>query len=148
MRTRAYQMPQMGALALASGEFVGFLDHDDQLLAHALYEVVQLLNWNANTDFIYSDEIMISERKAHIRPFPARFLPGLSALSLLYRSFCCHKEEHPEGDRRIQDRFCCIPGLRSVLRAVSQTRNISHIPKSCIGGGSTRRAVAISSRRG
>src|SRR5260370_40397431 len=31
------------ALQIASGEFVGFLDHDDELSPDALYEVVKLL---------------------------------------------------------------------------------------------------------
>jgi hypothetical protein len=51
------------ALAMASGEFIGFLDHDDQLLPNALYEVVLMLNRNARADFVYSDEILISERR-------------------------------------------------------------------------------------
>ena len=31
-----------GALSLATGEFVGFLDHDDELTPDALFEVVKL----------------------------------------------------------------------------------------------------------
>lgn len=43
------------ALELAGGEFVGFLDHDDELKPHALYQVVKLLNERRDLDFIYSD---------------------------------------------------------------------------------------------
>jgi hypothetical protein len=32
------------ALSMATGEFIGFLDHDDELKPNALYEVVKLLN--------------------------------------------------------------------------------------------------------
>lgn len=42
-------------LKMATGEFVGFLDHDDELKAHALYQVVKLLNERRDLDFIYSD---------------------------------------------------------------------------------------------
>ena len=44
------------ALSLATGEFIGFLDHDDELRPHALYEMVNLLNNDSNLDLIYSDE--------------------------------------------------------------------------------------------
>ena len=45
----------VAALALADGEYVGLLDHDDELTPDALYEVVKLLN-ERQYDFIYSDE--------------------------------------------------------------------------------------------
>ena len=44
------------ALALAEGEFVAFLDHDDELAPDALFEVVAHLNQHPDADFIYSDE--------------------------------------------------------------------------------------------
>ncbi|HEX2178850.1 MAG TPA: glycosyltransferase [Actinomycetota bacterium] len=43
------------ALDLATGEFVGFLGHDDELKPHALYQVIKLLNERRDLDFIYSD---------------------------------------------------------------------------------------------
>jgi GT2 family glycosyltransferase len=43
------------AAKLASGEFVGFLDHDDVLKPNALFEVVRLLNETPGLDFVYSD---------------------------------------------------------------------------------------------
>src|SRR5437868_724379 len=47
------------ALALAEGEFVALMDHDDVLPAHALYEVVVALNQQPDLDIIYSDEDQI-----------------------------------------------------------------------------------------
>ena len=49
------------ALALASGEFIALLDHDDVLLLHAL-AVVSELNHHRDADLIYSDEDKIDER--------------------------------------------------------------------------------------
>ncbi len=58
------------ALKLASGEFVGFLDHDDILWPNALYEVVKLLNEKPHARFIYSDEDKLDfDGKTHIEPF-------------------------------------------------------------------------------
>jgi GT2 family glycosyltransferase len=57
------------ALALASGEFVGLLDHDDELTRDALFEVVQLLNEQPELDFIYSDEDKLSVDGRREEPF-------------------------------------------------------------------------------
>ena len=57
------------ALSLAEGEFVGFLDHDDELAPFALFEVVKLLNERPELDFIYSDEDKINEKGKRSSPF-------------------------------------------------------------------------------
>ena len=40
------------AIDMASGEYIGFLDHDDLLSQDALYEVVKAINEEKNVDFI------------------------------------------------------------------------------------------------
>jgi GT2 family glycosyltransferase len=57
------------ALSLATGEFVTFLDHDDELAPVTLYEIVNLLNKNQDLDFIYSDDDKIDERGKRKEPF-------------------------------------------------------------------------------
>jgi len=44
------------AIELATGEFVGFLDHDDVLRPHALYAMASYLRDHADADLVYSDE--------------------------------------------------------------------------------------------
>ena len=44
------------ALALATGEFVALMDHDDVLPGHALYMVAVELNRHPDADIVYSDE--------------------------------------------------------------------------------------------
>src|SRR5262245_51496494 len=44
------------ALGLATGDYVGLLDHDDTLAPFALFEIVSALNANPDADFLYSDE--------------------------------------------------------------------------------------------
>lgn len=56
------------ALALASGNFVAFMDHDDLLAEHALYHVAALLECHPDTDLIYSDEDKIDQRGRHSQP--------------------------------------------------------------------------------
>jgi len=44
------------ALALATGEFVALLDHDDELAPHALLFVAQAINQTPDAQVLYSDE--------------------------------------------------------------------------------------------
>ena len=59
------------ALAMARGEFVALLDHDDLLAPPALFENASLLNRHPEADFLYSDRDLISEDGTR------RFLPFL-----------------------------------------------------------------------
>jgi len=56
------------ALALATGEFVAFLDHDDLLAERALYEVAAELDVHPDADLIFSDEDKIDERGVRSQP--------------------------------------------------------------------------------
>jgi glycosyltransferase involved in cell wall biosynthesis len=44
------------ALAMAKGEYIAFMDSDDELHPLALFEVVKLLNHHPEADVIYTDE--------------------------------------------------------------------------------------------
>jgi O-antigen biosynthesis protein len=44
------------AIGLATGDFVGFLDHDDVLRAHALHAMAAYFRDHADADLVYSDE--------------------------------------------------------------------------------------------
>jgi glycosyltransferase involved in cell wall biosynthesis len=66
------------ALALATGEWVALLDHDDELAPHALYELAALLNARPDTDLVYSDEDKIDkDGHRHSPYFKPDFLPDL-----------------------------------------------------------------------
>lgn len=53
------------AIALADGDFIGFIDHDDTLRRDALFETVKALN-EQEYDFIYSDEDKIIDEKGEL----------------------------------------------------------------------------------
>ena len=57
------------ALALASGEFIVLLDHDDLLPRHALAAVVHELNRHPDADIIYSDEDRLDEAGRRYDPY-------------------------------------------------------------------------------
>jgi GT2 family glycosyltransferase len=57
------------ALELVTGEFVGLLDHDDELHPLALYCMVEMINAHPDAALIYSDEDKISEEGARSEPY-------------------------------------------------------------------------------
>jgi len=75
------------ALSLVTGDYVGFLDHDDELAPHALYMVVEAINENPNVKIIYSDEDKIDEEGNRFEPhFKSDWNPDL----LLSQNYIAH----------------------------------------------------------
>jgi GT2 family glycosyltransferase len=118
------------ALAIARGEFVGFLDHDDELKPDALLEVVRLLNERPDLDFVYSDEDKKDVTGRLVEPF---FKPDWSPDLLLCKNFVTHFSVY---GRELLER---IGGFRTgyegsqdwdlVLRATELTDRVGHVPK-------------------
>jgi len=57
------------ALAMATGEFIALLDHDDELSEHALYMAALAVNTSPSLNLIYSDEDKIDERGRRFAPY-------------------------------------------------------------------------------
>jgi hypothetical protein len=57
------------ALAMAQGDFVALLDHDDELARHALYLVAVNLNANPRYDMLYSDEDKMDTQGRRFDPY-------------------------------------------------------------------------------
>ncbi len=129
-----------GALALATGEYIGLLDHDDLLAENALFEVAKVLQ-DKSVDIVYTDEDKVTDDLSrHLDP---NFKPDFSID--LFRShnyithfFVCRKE--------IIDK---IGGFRSdydgsqdydlMFRCIENSKVIKHIPmilyhwRVCVG---------------
>lgn len=117
------------ALALATGEFIALLDHDDELTPDALYEVVKFLQ-DHNADMIYTDEDKLDIKGNRCDPF---FKPDWSLDMFLSYMYTCHLGVYR---KRIVDE---LGGFREgydggqdydlVLRFIGKTNSIFHIPK-------------------
>jgi GT2 family glycosyltransferase len=75
------------ALALAKGEWIALLDHDDALPEHALFCVAQEINDHPEAALIYSDEDKMDDKG---RRFDPNFKPDWNPVLLLALNFFSH----------------------------------------------------------
>ena len=75
------------ALALASGDYIALLDHDDTLADHALYLVVEEINRHPEAELIYSDEDKIDKKGRRCDPY---FKPDWNPELLLGQNYISH----------------------------------------------------------
>jgi GT2 family glycosyltransferase len=122
-------------IAAAQGDYIAFLDHDDELTPDALFFVARALQEH-RYNLIYSDEDRIEEdgygRCVHHTPF---FKPGFDPDLLLSHNYICHLVVL---DREV---LSAVSGLRNgfegaqdhdlLLRAVARLApsDILHLPR-------------------
>ncbi len=118
------------AIGLAQGDFLAFLDHDDQLEPHALLEVAEILQADPDTDVFYSDHDILGEDGLFYGP---SFKPAWSPELLLSYMYLGHLKVYRTALVRK------LSGLRAgfegsadydlALRLVELTERVRHIPK-------------------
>ena len=118
------------AIALSDGEFIGLLDHDDELLPSALFEVVKLLNDKMDADLIYSDEVLLNEKGL---PVYAYYRPDFSIDYLLSHCYIVHfvviRSDIIKKLGGFRTEFPVSQDYDLFLRVLSETRKFYHIPK-------------------
>lgn len=118
------------AVQKSSGEYLAFMDHDDELTSDALYEIVKLIN-SEDPDIIYSDEEMIDGEGAFLH---SHFKPDFSPDLLFSHNYITHFLVVRKS------LFHEIGGFRSpydgaqdfdlILRLSEKTDKIGHVPKT------------------
>lgn len=118
-------------LLLASGDYIGLLDHDDLLEPHALYEMRKALEEHPEAEVLYSDEDKVSFDLTHY--FEPHWKPEFNPDLLRSNNYICH---FLVFQRDLLDR---VGGFRAeydgaqdfdlVLRLTEQAKEVVHIPK-------------------
>jgi GT2 family glycosyltransferase len=118
------------ALALATGEFAAFIDHDDEVEPQALYEVARAINERPDVDVLHTDFDSIDENGLRAAP---TFWPDWSPERLETLPYTVHL--------RVHRRSCieAVGGLRAALdgaqdydlalRLAERTDKVVHIPQ-------------------
>ena len=119
------------ALSLATGDYIGLLDHDDLLPKHSLYEIVKVINSNPKVEFIYSDEDKLETIKGP--RYGVFFKPDFSPYTLNSANYICHfsvfKKDLMDKLEGFRSEYDGSQDFDIVARASELTNNIEHISK-------------------
>ncbi len=118
------------ALDLASGEFITFLDHDDELAPEALAYVACEIGRHPETDLLYSDEDLIGTDGQRYNPY---FKPDWNPELLRSQNYLCHLAVYRATLLRSLDILGpAVQGSQDwdlALQASESTRRIRHLPR-------------------
>lgn len=118
------------ALAMARGEFVALLDHDDELERHALFRLAQAIVEDG-PDMVYSDEALITAETGAIHGF--FFRPTFSKELLRAHPYIVHLVAFRTALLREIGGFDPTLGISQdydlILRATEKAVSIAHIPE-------------------
>ena len=122
------------ALKLATGDYIGLLDHDDLLPLNCLYEVVKAINENPEIEYIYTDEDKIEDVES--KRYDPHFKPDYAPDFLMSGNYICHfsvfKKELMNKLEGFRSDYDGAQDFDIILRAtenVKDIKNIKHIPK-------------------
>ena len=119
------------ALDIATGEFIGLLDHDDLLEENALYEIVSCLNEKKETDVLYTDEDKVTTNLYEY--FSPNFKPDFNLDMLRANNYICHffvaKKELIEKVGGFRAEYNGAQDYDLILRCTEQAQNVAHIAK-------------------
>lgn len=118
------------AIAMASGEFVALLDHDDELHPNALFEIAHILQSRRDADIIYTDNDMMNTEG---RRFSPKFKPDWSPELLLSYMYISHlmvcRTALVRESGGFREGFEGSQDHDLALRLSEKTDRIYHIPK-------------------
>jgi len=118
------------ALALAKGDYIALLDHDDEISIDALYENAKVINSTPEAGLIYSDEDKLTMEGKRIEAY---FKPDYSPDLLHANNYICHftviKTEIAKEIGGFREGLDGSQDHDIILRAAAAADKVVHIPK-------------------
>lgn len=119
------------AMKMASGEFIGLLDHDDLLEPNALFEVVKAINEDTGVDMVYTDEDKINRKGTkHLTP---NMKPDFNLDLLRSNNYICHflvvSKRVAEQTGGFRKEFDGAQDYDFILRCTEAAGKIAHVHK-------------------
>lgn len=119
------------ALKMASGDYIGLLDHDDLLESHALYEMRMALAKYPEAEVLYSDEDKVSFDLEHY--FEPHLKPDYNPDLLRSNNYICHflviRRDFLERVGGFRPEYDGAQDFDLVLRLTEAAECVVHIPK-------------------
>lgn len=119
------------AIKMATGEFIGFLDHDDLLEPDALFEVAQAIHNDARVDMVYTDEDKINRKGTkHLTP---NMKPDFNLDLLRSNNYICHflavRRSIVKKIGGFRREFDGAQDYDFILRCTEEAKKIAHVHK-------------------
>lgn len=118
------------AAEMATGNYIGLLDHDDLLHPSALYNVAMAIEEHGS-EFIYTDELSFDGDTKKVQSI--NFKPDFSWETFRYNNFICHftvfKKELFEKAGGYRKEYDGGQDYDLFLRILEQTKKVYHIQK-------------------
>ena len=118
-------------IEIATGDYIAFADHDDELTPHALFECVKALNKNRDIRLLYSDEDKMS-MDGH-KFFQPHFKPDFNLDLLRSNNYICHffvvRREIAEKTGGLRPEYNGAQDYDYIFRCTEMAGKIVHIPR-------------------
>ena len=119
------------AFAMAKGEFMGLLDHDDLLAPNALYEIVNALQDHPQADALYTDEDKVTtDLDEHFQP---HLKPDFNLDLLRSNNYICHffvvRRSIVEKTGGFRKEFDGAQDYDFIFRCTENAREVLHVPE-------------------
>jgi len=137
------------ALAMASGDYLGLLDHDDELAEHALLAMAAEIEAHPGADVLYSDEDKLDPEGRRYDPyFKPDWNPDLFYAQNYLNHFTVYRRSLVESVGGFRPAFDGSQDYDLTLRVIERTTaaQIRHVPRILYHWRATEGSAALTSR--
>lgn len=132
-------------IAMARGQYIALLDHDDELTEDALYFLAERINEFPDADVLYTDQDKLSEGGERYEPF---FKPDWSPAYLRGVMYLGHllavRTELVRAVGGCDGAFNGVQDFELALRVTEKARRVEHIARICYHWRAIEGSIATS----